>query len=70
MKIEKMKENKNGSVTMTYELDSEEENIIKKALKKKKKSFTNKNINAFILEGISNYIKKEEPRWVSKKLLT
>jgi len=60
MKVLKIKENKDGSATISYELNADDEYVLRALAKSKKKRYTKKFINDCILEGITNMLKEEE----------
>jgi len=60
MRVISIKENKNGSATIVYELNDSDQSILKSVAKKRHKKYDNKFINSCILTGIKNYIKENE----------
>jgi len=58
LKILKTTEQKDGTLLLDIEYDKEFESFICNHYKKKK--FTKKLLKNFIIEGLTNYIKKEE----------
>jgi len=58
MKVLKIKEHKNGSADMTFELSSKDEILLKAQAKKQKKRYTQSFVKKFILsalmEGLSD----------------
>jgi hypothetical protein len=60
MKVLKIKENKDGSATVTYELDKQEEIILRQHAENRGKKYSKKFVNDCILEGIINMLREEE----------
>jgi len=60
MKIVKIKEQKNGSILCDVGLSKEESDLIKKYYNKKR--LTNKLLQKFVIEGLENYLDKEETK--------
>ena len=60
MKILKIRQNKDGSATMDYELNAKEKKMIKQIYGWKK--LTPQRCNQAILEAIENYIKDDPER--------
>jgi hypothetical protein len=60
MKVISLKERKDGSATMTYELTKREENMFKKHAEKKNKIFSRRFINSEILNALKEAMKLEK----------
>lgn len=60
MNIIKIKENKDGSITIDYELNAKDIAILKKVAKDRKRRYTKKFINKFMLEALNNAIEDYE----------
>jgi hypothetical protein len=58
MKILKIKEQKDGSAIIDYEITKEEEKVIKQITRVKK--LTKKIINKFVLEAITKYLMEKK----------
>jgi hypothetical protein len=57
MKILRIKENKNGSADMTYQLSIAEVKVFKRIAKEQGKKYTDKFVNSIILKGIESLFK-------------
>ena len=59
MKITQLKNNKNGSLDMFYQLTQEEINCFKRAAKLKKKRYSIKFVNSCMLKAIKQGLKRD-----------
>ena len=60
MKVLKIKEQKDGSAIMTYELSGDERKLFKKVIGKER--LTDKDINKVVLKAIKGGIKQQEKK--------